>query len=646
MLQHVKEVPFLSRLSRVDLAKLLADLQEVELPTGTEMGMGGPDAVYFVAQGELALIDRTVTTETPVAIIRAGEIFGAYGIAPQEGQVVRSLTPVTYYQLTRQRVGQLLGADPAMQRDMLTFLSQKVHDLTTDLTKARRMLQAYTHSLWNEIAPPPPSQQAASATLALPTVAKTQAERAPARRLSLQHPTIRSLGLALSSLLMLTVYRLLSADPILASVTAVLLWATCNWLLNTIPDYAVGLAASAALAILGAIKPAAAFGGFATPSWMLLLGAGGIGVAVTRSGLLYRLALHMLRILPPTYPGQALALALTGIIFTPLLPSANSRVAMASPLARELAEAMRFPEHSKGAAGLALSTFLGFGLMYFIFLNGANTSLLAWSLLPKEVQDQVTWGSWLWMALPLGLLLFAACYGAILFLYRPEGNTGVSRETIGAQLKVLGSLNRMERVTLWVLLAVLIGFLTQPLHGLDAAWLALGGFLVLIGTGVVDRNGVKAIDWNFLLLFGTLISLSDVTKSTGLSTLVAAWVTPALAPLQHSAYLFLGAIGLLTLLIRLFVPLQPTVLLMIISLLPVATNFGYNPFTVALIVLAMSNNWFVPQQNSVYLGVYSATDEKSFTHQMAKPLAIAHALLGLLCILASVPVWQWMNLVP
>lgn len=645
MLQHVKEVPFLSRLSRIDLAKLLADLQEVALPAGAEIEAGGLDAVYFVAQGELALIERTATTETPVAIIRAGDVFGAYGLAPQEGQVVRALTPVTYYQLTRQRVGQLLASDPALQRDLLGFLSQKVRDLTTDLTKARRMLQAYTHSLWNEIAPPP-SQQAASATLAVTPAAKAQAQQGPAPRLSLQHPVVRSAGLAFSSLLMLTVYRLLSADPVLASVTAVLLWATCNWLLSTIPDYAVGLAASAALAILGAIKPAAAFGGFASPSWMLLLGAGGIGVAVTRSGLLYRLALHMLRILPPTYPGQALALALTGIIFTPLLPSGNSRVAMASPLARELAEAMRFPEHSKGAAGLALSTFLGFGLMYFIFLNGANTSLLAWSLLPKEVQVQVTWGSWVWMALPLGLTLFVACFLAILLLYRPEGETGVSRETIGAQLKVLGSLNRMERVTLWVLLSVLIGFLTQPLHGLDAAWLALGGFLVLIGAGVVDKNGIKAIDWNFLLLFGTLISLSDVTKSTGLSTLVATWITPVLAPLQHSAYLFLGAIGLLTLVIRLFVPLQPTVLLMIISLLPVATNFGYNPFTVALIVLAMSNNWIVPQQNSVYLGVYSATDEKSFTHQMARPLAIAHALLGLLCILASVPVWQWMNLVP
>ncbi|HLO01978.1 MAG TPA: SLC13 family permease [Symbiobacteriaceae bacterium] len=645
MLQHVKEVPFLSRLSRIDLAKLLADLQEVELPIGAEIGAGAQEVVYFIAQGELALIDRSAAGERPIAMVRTGEIFGAYGLSPQDGQVVRALTPVTYYQVTRQRVAQLLSADPAMQRDMLGFLSQKVRDLTTDLTKARRMLTAYTHSLWNDIAPPP-SQQTASATLVVPPITKAQPQKAPAQRLSLQHPVIRSTGLALSSLLMLTVYRLLAADPVLASVTAVLLWATCNWLLNTIPDYAVGLAATAALTILGAIKPAVAFGGFASPSWMLLLGAGGIGVAVTRSGLLYRLALHMLRILPPTYPGQALALALTGIIFTPLLPSANSRVAMASPLARELAEAMHFPEQSKGAAGLALSTFLGFGLMYFIFLNGANTSLLAWSLLPKSVQDQVTWGSWFWMALPLGLFLFATCFGAILFLYRPEGSTSVSRETIGTQLKVLGALNQMERVTLWVLLAVLIGFLTQPLHGLDAAWLALGGFLVLIGTGVVDKSGIKAIDWNFLLLFGTLISLSDVTKSTGLSSLVAAWITPILAPLQHSPYLFLGAIGLLTLVIRLFVPLQPTVLLMIISLLPVATNFGYNPFTVALIVLAMSNNWFVPQQNSVYLGVYSATDEKSFTHQMAKPMAIAHALLGLLCILASVPVWQWMNLVP
>jgi di/tricarboxylate transporter len=192
----------------------------------------------------------------------------------------------------------------------------------------------------------------------------------------------------------------------------------------------------------------------------------------------------------------------------------------------------------------------------------------------------------------------------------------------------------------------LVGFITQGLHGIDASWLALGGFLILLATGVIDKQGLKGIDWNFLLLFGTLVSLSGVIKVSGLSDQLSTAIGPVLAPLGASPYLFLGAVAVLTLLVRLVIPLQPTVLIMIIALLPVTIQMGYNPFCTAIIVLALSNNWFVPQQNSVYLGVYSASDERSFTHEQARPFALAHAILGVVAVLITVPIWQLMGLVP
>lgn len=652
-LSILEQIPLLAGLPRVELAKLLADLEELVLRPGERLSpTEGPEpALYFVVEGEVEVLRVEGAREVSLMLLGPGGFVGEEALFQQTAgtEWIQATTQTRLGRLPCYRVERLLAGDPALSQAFLRMMAAKHGGAASELARTKRILAAYSDALWKQVPEADPFDGAPTPSEPVPAAAASAAPSVPAHA----QPAKRSRPLGLraaltgcSLLLAVFTYWVNRGDPVLAGVTATLAWATASWLFNTAPDYAVGLAASAALVLLKVTGAAIAFGGFASPSWFLLLGAGGIGVAVSRSGLLYRIALHMLRLLPPTYLGQSLAMALTGILFTPLLPSANSRVAMASPLARELGEAMRFPDRSRGATGLAMSTFLGFGLMYFLYLNGANTSLLAWSLMPEPIQREINWVAWLWMALPIGLLFFVGCYGALLWLYRPEATARVSPATIQAQLQVLGPMNRMERITSRVLGLTLVGFITQGLHGIDASWLALAGFLILLAAGIIDKAGLKAIDWNFLLLFGTLVSLSQVIKVTGLSDLLSTWVGPVLAPLGASPYLFLGAVALLTLIVRLVIPLQPTVLIMIIALLPISVQMGYHPFCTTVIVLALSNNWLVPQQNSVYLGVYSATDERSFTHEQARPFAIAHALVGLVAVLLCVPIWQVQGLLP
>ncbi len=652
------EVPLLARLPRVEFAKLLNELQELEFPAGAIILEPAAlnDWLYLVIQGQLAVLCTNEGKEIPLVVLGAGEMFGELNIFinNKNAHLVKALQPTRLCRLPGARLRRLLQIEPKLAEDFIQLLVGRVGDTLHELSRAKVILASYMEALWGEI-PLPQMEEASSKELA-PTSpveqvavagsAPSTAGRVLAYRSWLAHPLVRSVEMVLGIVGAFMVYWLNDADFKTSAVVAILLWATYNWLLGAMPDYAVGLVAAGLLVVTHAVTPPVAFSGFANPAWFLLLGAGGMGVAVSRSGLLYRLALHMLRLLPPTYVGQSLAMAFTGILFTPLLPSVNSRMLMASPLARELSEAMRFPERGKGSAGLAMSTFLGFGLVYFIFLNGANTSLLAWSLLPENVQRQISWTAWLWTALPLGALVFVLCYMAILYLYPPEPTAGVSRQTIKAQLQVLGPMSRMERIISLVLGAVLAGFLTQTMHGIDPAWVALAGFVALIAFGVIDKNGIKGIDWNFLLLFGVLISVSEITKVTGLSAQLSGWIEPVLQPFAASPYFFLAAVGILTLVMRLVVPLQPTVLMMTISLLPFSIQLGYNPITVALVILALSNNWIVPQQNSMYLTVYSGTEERAFSHRQVRPLAVAYSVITLVAVLVSVPFWQFLGLIP
>lgn len=648
------EVPLLSGLPRVELARLLTDVEELQIPAGTEiLGAGaGHDFLYVVTEGEVEVALMHSGTVVPVGVLGPGALFGEGALVSggTRFEHAKALTEVRVIRLPATRVQKLIRSHPTVALVLTENLAEKLSTTRAELARVKQMLSAYMDEVWSTV----PAPQDHDAAAAMPP-ADEQTNTAPLPPRSRRRSTERSLqspswthygGFLLSTGLALLVFRYGPGTAQLAAFSAVLTWAACNWLLGTMPDFVVALAACALAVILGISSPAKALAGYANPSWFLLLGVLGIGVAVSQSGLLFRIALHMLRLLPPTYRGQSLALALTGLLFTPLLPSANSRSALASPLARELSEAMRFPALGKGSAGLAMSSFLGFGQMYFLFLNGTNICLLAWSLLPVTVRSEITWGVWLWLALPLGLLTFVGSYVATLLLFPPEPTEGVSHRTIGAQLQVLGPMSQSERITAAVLGGVLVGFITQTFHGLDPAWVALAGFLLLVAVGVIDRAGLRSIDWGFLLLVGGLVSLSDLTQATGLTERLGQYVTPLLAPLGGSPYLFIGAVALLMLVVRLAVPIQQAVLVMVISLLPVATKLGYHPFVITLVVLAMSNSWLLPQQNSMYLTVHSGTEERCFTHRQVRPLALVQALVGLLAVLATVPFWKAMGLLP
>ena len=84
------------------------------------------------------------------------------------------------------------------------------------------------------------------------------------------------------------------------------------WLLEPVPDFAVALGMAAAWGATGLAPPALAFSGFASSAWVLAVAAFAITAAMASSGLLFRTALMLLRIFPPTHRGQVAALLLGG----------------------------------------------------------------------------------------------------------------------------------------------------------------------------------------------------------------------------------------------------------------------------------------------------------------------------------------------
>ena len=434
-------------------------------------------------------------------------------------------------------------------------------------------------------------------------------------------------------------------EPRAVRFLAVLAAGTVLWAWGSLPDYVVALGMGIAWVLLRVAPTATAFGGFATSTWFLMLGVLGLGAALARSGLLYRITLIAVRRFPPTFVGQTGALFTAGIVSTILIPSAQARVTFMGPVVLGLADTLKYPPRGRGSAGLAMAALTGFSLATTLFLTGTTTCLLAWRVLPEATRVQVTWLAWLQAVLVLEAVSLGAALAWIVWRYRPAGPTPVRASLLHAQLQMLGPPSRDEWITGLVALAVVAGWIAQPWHGVDPAWLTLGGLCLLLATQVLDRAALQGqVDWSFLLFMGIAFSLADLAVHVGADAWFAMRARVALGDITTPAAAVTATV-LITVLVRFALPWQTAVPLLTVALAPFVEAAGVSPLIVALVALKAGNVFLLPQQSPTYLTLYYGTEERAFSHGQVRPFAWLYAAAVLAGFLLSLPYWRALGLV-
>src|SRR6266542_689447 len=315
--------------------------------------------------------------------------------------------------------------------------------------------------------------------------------------------------------------------------------------------------------------------------------------------------------------GQAISLGFAGMLIGPAVPNATSRV--------------------------ALAILMGFGQIVAVFLTSSTTSVLVYAVLPESARSGLSWGSWAVRAAPTHLLLFAGLIAFIIWRYRPRAED-VQRENashaLALQRALLGPPSRHELIALGITIFVLVGFASQPIHHLDPAWVGVLALAVLAGTGVLAANGLSSVNWSFALLSGILTSMSDVFADIQLDQWLARLATQTVGGLASTPVLFVAALTLLCYVLSLVMRWQAAAPLLTISLAPVASSAGIDPWVVALTALIACNGFFLPYQSTTYLALYHGTYGRLFTHRQARPMAITYGVVTLLALCASVPIWH------
>ncbi|MBI3328641.1 MAG: anion permease, partial [Nitrospinae bacterium] len=426
---------------------------------------------------------------------------------------------------------------------------------------------------------------------------------------------------------------------------AILAGAVVFWVLDVAPEFVTALTACMLALLWGAAPARVVFSGFTNSSFFLLLVIFGFSWLATRSGLTFRVALLGMKLFPATYWGQAWALAFSGLMASTVIPTTSGRLTMVGPLILAIKDTLRFPDRSRGAAGLALAGYVGYSQMSFLFLNGTGACFVMMGLLPPTVAQKINWGNWLLTALPLGLVIFVGTVLTALWRFRPETEGPMERRILQAQLATLGNIDYQEKLGLLALTLLLLIFVLKPFHRVEPAWLAMIMVIILFVLGA-DRNMFKSIDYQYLLYFAAFLSLANMIRSTGADATLVTIVRPHLAVLTVSPYFFLSTLCVVAYVLMAFVPWLPSQPILILSTIPLAESMGYNPFVLGLVILATLMPGIAPNLGTGHQVFSIATEQRAFTYGHIKELAVFHAAFILLGAICSIPFWRMLGMVP
>src|SRR5205814_1351904 len=191
--------------------------------------------------------------------------------------------------------------------------------------------------------------------------------------------------------------------------------------------------------------------------------------------------------------------------------------------------------------------------------------LLALGLLPEQSRQRFDWSTWFVAALPLTAVTTLGTLVLMVAILRPGAVAAGSRSRLSLQLSLLGRPDPRELAMSAILIATVIGWNLAPLVGLSSTVVGLLALLAAIVTGCFTRQSLQTLNWDFLVSYGVVLSLAQLAVKLGIDALAASAVRDAMDGEPISPLAFVVAVAAVTLLVRLFLPQDQALLLLLLA---------------------------------------------------------------------------------
>ncbi len=425
----------------------------------------------------------------------------------------------------------------------------------------------------------------------------------------------------------------------------ILIWGLIWMVTGVIKEYAAVIAMSALWAAFQVVPFGTAFAAFSGTNFWLLLGAIGMGVAVAKCGLLKRITFRILSIFPASFRGQMMAIMVSGTIISPLIPSGTAKAALGGPLVSSISDSIGFQRKSKGAGGLFAAYHISWLVMTPVFLSSSFLGYTVLGLLPEETAAEFTWVRWFICALPWSVFVLVVCGLVFMKLYKPEEDKRLDPSYIKGKIEMLGPWSRDEKACAAVLVVCLLMWMTESIHGIDAAVVALVALVIFIGLDIMNTDDFrKNIAWDSLILITALTNVGTVISAVNLDTWIGNMLGGYITPLISTPVIFVPILCILVYLVRFVIASWVAVMTIFIVLLsPFALEAGMDPWIIGMILYASVNIWIFRYQNGPYISAVTATNDL-IDHKQAVPACITYMIASMLGFMICIPYWKILGL--
>ena len=282
------------------------------------------------------------------------------------------------------------------------------------------------------------------------------------------------------------------------------------------------LTAMTALVLSGTLPVANTLAGFSDPTVWLIFTAFLFSRAVTQTRLGMRVGYTFIARFGKRPLTLAYSIACSDLILAPFVPSDTARGGgIISPIVRSVGQALDSePGTPSGKMGgfLVLVAFHTTYVASAMFLTGMASNPLMADFAHKIGHVELTWLRWLAGSIVPGILSLL-CVPYLLYRLYPPGLT--STEKAGAharaELDAMGRMTAQERRLVAIMLAVMAGWVSSPLHHIPNSFVALAGVSVILISGVISWNDLlsEGRAWDALIWFAPLIMMADELNKRG-----------------------------------------------------------------------------------------------------------------------------------
>ncbi len=422
-------------------------------------------------------------------------------------------------------------------------------------------------------------------------------------------------------------------------VLAGLIWAICWWASGIIPDWCTALLLQGIFIAVAKIPFASAFGAFSKSTLWLMIGTFCIAAAISKTGLLRRISLNLMKLFPPNFRGQTLALLVVGAVCGPLMPSSTAKALLGGKLAYSNADLLEYEHNSRGRVGLFMAAWTGFYLIEPMFMS---SSFMAYSMIGSlpEGHSEISWGQWFVAMLPWSIMMLVGMYFVVKLLYNPKEQRAFSAEYIRGECRALGKMGRQEKITAIILCICLAFWILEKRTGISAGLVALMGGMLCFATGVLERREIStSINWGFTLFVGVVLNMGDIFISVGISNWLLHLFDPILTRINSPVLLVILFFSI-TVAMRFLLSSQTAVLALLTGVFStVALATGMHPFIAGLVIYTAIPVCILYFQNPSYLATIQSMDG-TVEHSYTVKGHVLYLLVALSACLLSIPYWQ------